>query len=385
MSGSLTAREKPEKYCKIWRLEVCCGTDRNGKRIRHTKTFHGSKKEAKKALAEFSAYWGVGQIEDQTFAGFCDGFVERKSLTLAPSSMRSLGNKIKTLKYIFGEEVMLSKMTPQLIDDAMLELRTQGGPKGKPMKPASVGQIYIQLKAIMNEAVRRNALARDPMPDTQPWSGRPDVRKIPSVEEVRDILKKLDVRNHDQCAVMLAVTLGLRRQEIASLRFEDIDYERNVVKVRRSVQQGADEEIVVDHTKTPSGVRDIPMPSFLPELLEMRKHRLLGDIAFAWRSGLIDEPPEHLYICGNTRGERMSLDAITNWWYRCRAAYGLNCTLHDIRHIFTSMLAANDVHPIVAKELLGHRSISTTLSIYSHPQTNKKVEAMSDLSNMFDL
>jgi len=276
-------------------------------------------------------------------------------------------------------------MTPQLIDDAMLELRTKGGPKGHPMKPASVGQIYIQLKSILNDAVKRNALAKDPIPETKRWSGKPERRQVPSTEDVRDVLSKLDPRNHDQFAVILAIVLGLRRQEIAALRWEDIDYKRNIIKIRRSVQQGADGEYIVEHTKTAAGMRNLPMPSFLPELLEKRKHRLDGDIEFAVKSGMLEKAPKHLYVCANPWGGRMSLDAITNWWYRCRSGLGLNCTLHDLRHVYTSMLAENDVHPIVAKALLGHSSINTTLSIYSHAQEPKIVEAVEGVSEMFDI
>ena len=41
-------------------------------------------------------------------------------------------------------------------------------------------------------------------------------------------------------------------------------------------------------------------------------------------------------------------------------------SLHDLRHSFASLLAAEDVHPRLAQELLGHSTIATTMDIYTH-------------------
>ena len=39
---------------------------------------------------------------------------------------------------------------------------------------------------------------------------------------------------------------------------------------------------------------------------------------------------------------------------------------HDLRHTAASMLIAQGAHPKVIQELIGHKTIATTLDTYSH-------------------
>ena len=40
--------------------------------------------------------------------------------------------------------------------------------------------------------------------------------------------------------------------------------------------------------------------------------------------------------------------------------------IHDLRHTCATLLLAQDVHPKVVQEILGHSQISLTLDTYSH-------------------
>lgn len=370
---------------KKWKLEVCRGKDLRGKRIRHTKVIYGTKTEAKKALAEMEAYYGTGAgVSDQTFAGFCDEYYQRREATLAPSSLRTLRGQIKTFKTLFGEEVMLKDITPAMIDEALLALRKGDGPSGKPDKPSHVGTMRAALKLIMEDATRLGCILENPMPKVQKWSPRAERRTIPAEDVIDDVIDRLDLRQAHHFAVLLAITLGLRRQEIAALQFRDIDYEHNVIHIRRSVQQGDGEEFEVDHCKTDAGIRDLPIPDFLPEMLEIRKHRLLGDIEYAVRLGTIEKAPEQLYVCGTELGERLSLYSLSGWWSRNKSWIGASCTMHDLRHAFVSKCCRAGISPEVSKELAGHSSIRTTMDIYTHVDDEMKQDAMRRVVDTFD-
>ncbi len=48
---------------------------------------------------------------------------------------------------------------------------------------------------------------------------------------------------------------------------------------------------------------------------------------------------------------------------------------HDLRHCCASLLLAQNVHPKVVQEILGHSQISMTLDLYSHVLPAAKSDA----------
>lgn len=76
----------------------------------------------------------------------------------------------------------------------------------------------------------------------------------------------------------------------------------------------------------------------------------------------------------------------SNWrnvyrgWERARKKAGLEVRFHDLRHFFGTTLAEADYHPKTISELMGHKSLQTTMR-YTHPSLEKKREAMSAITS----
>jgi len=60
-------------------------------------------------------------------------------------------------------------------------------------------------------------------------------------------------------------------------------------------------------------------------------------------------------------------------------ARGSAVRLHGLRHSHASHLLAENVHPKIMQERLGHHSISVTMDIYSHLMPNMQAEAAAKL------
>lgn len=385
------AKEKAIAKCTAWKLEVACGVDKNGRRVRHTKTVHGTKTEAKRELAQFESYWGVRKIEDRTLKSYCEEYIRRKEGTIQDTSIQALMTRIRVLYYIFGEDTKLSELTPEVIDNGMKELLTKGGESGKPCQASYVGAIKSCLASILLDAFKHGCLARDPIPDTQYYSAKAPKRDIPPTAELITLLSHVDPRDCRQMALLLVLCLGLRRQEAAALQWSDIDYEHNRISIKHTARWVEGKERVVEMTKTEASRRDLPIPTFLPELLEKRRASMEDDIALLLRTGELEERPNPLYVCTNEKGKRTSLTSITKWWCNHRAGFGFTCSLHDLRHAYITMLAeagrggnkGDTIHPVVAAKLAGHSSVNTTLSIYSHANWDKQVEAVESVEGIF--
>jgi integrase len=134
---------------------------------------------------------------------------------------------------------------------------------------------------------------------------------------------------------MIAYHTGMRRGEIFSLLWDDVDINRATITVH------------ADNTKT-SQTRNIPMNDLLVDILEK------------WASQC---PNKEAYVFPGKQGER--LNNIDNSWDGMRKKCGLKgIRLKDLRSDFGSRLANNGVDLAVTQRLLGHSSPVVTMRYY---------------------
>ncbi len=133
-------------------------------------------------------------------------------------------------------------------------------------------------------------------------------------------------------AIRLLVLTGARLSEIRSLRWDEVDLERRAIRLRDS--------------KT--GEKTIHLSEAAVEVLEALPR-------------LPDNP--HV-ICGNRKGA--CLVNLQKPWRRIRAMAGLpDVRLHDLRHSFASVAAAQGLSLPMIGALLGHSQPATTAR-YAH-------------------
>lgn len=149
--------------------------------------------------------------------------------------------------------------------------------------------------------------------------------------------------------VLLGGDAGLRRGEILSLKWTDLDLARRLIHVQRSVW-------------TPTS---LVSAEGLPKSGKGRKVTMTKELHAALT--------QHRHL----RGERVILPTPTNWvvkqWLkRAQRAAGLEQTgkVHQLRHTFCSRLATAGVPVGVIKELAGHQSIATTMRYMHLSPTN---------------
>ena len=142
-------------------------------------------------------------------------------------------------------------------------------------------------------------------------------------------------------AIRLLTLTGCRRNEILSLRWEDVALDEN--------------ELKLPDTKT--GARAVPLPPPAVELL----------------AGLPREPGNPWVIPGRKPGTR--LQNLDDAWRAVRARAGLEgVRIHDLRHSYASRaLALGESLPMIGR-LLGHRQIETTAR-YAHLARDSAQEA----------
>jgi integrase len=159
---------------------------------------------------------------------------------------------------------------------------------------------------------------------------------------------------------------GTRPSEQLALHWEDVDFDRNVIIIRRMLEKNG---TISDFTKTDAGTREIPMWSLLREaLLEWRVRcpRKNGELKLVFPShGARQRWPKKkigggilLYANFRSRVWKKAFERLV--------PLGISyVTPHSARHCFISTLQSCGVEVGLVAKLAGHATPSVTLEYYT--------------------
>ena len=165
-----------------------------------------------------------------------------------------------------------------------------------------------------------------------------------------------------ELVVMTAMITGMRRGEILALRWADIDMERRVLQVLRTVDYIYPFGYVENEPKTKTGKRLIDLPEFSIAFLRQHKvkqHEQRLKAGEKWENRDLVFP--------DLTGGYMSPSHLDDDFGKLVKGAGLpHLPFHDLRHSAATILISMGVHAKVIQELLGHSDIAITLGIYGH-------------------
>ena len=160
-------------------------------------------------------------------------------------------------------------------------------------------------------------------------------------------------------AWLLAMLCGLRRGELAGLRWSDVDLTAGVLHIRNQRQRISGKGVIDCPPKSAAGRRDIPLPADLGRLLALVMRRQAAQAAACGVSAV--------YVVSYTDNRPIDPHALNAALSRDLAAAGLPpINLHGLRHSMATAAVAAGVPIKVLQTLLGHASYTTTADIYAH-------------------
>jgi len=252
-----------ERSPGIWELRVFIGRDAAGK-VRHkSSSFHGGKREAARALTRLLTeceqvtpvvaappQWGQRTTVNEAI----EGWKQNGWQDLSPNTTRGYeGVWRRHVRHSIGLR-QISSLTPYEVEQYFRSLKSQG-----------CGQTTVRLvRALLHRSCRLackwsgNQLT-NPITDTElpAWNAaeRPDRVRAPEPDEVRALLdtaRFTDVR----VAVLIRVVAatGMRRGEACALRWNDVDSNRNVVRIDEGVVS-AEGSTAIRAPKTRASIR----------------------------------------------------------------------------------------------------------------------------------
>ncbi len=173
---------------------------------------------------------------------------------------------------------------------------------------------------------------------------------------------------------VLLVYSGLRIGEATALKWDKIDFDESVVRVRYTLYQkdGLRDNYMLLSPKTSSSIRNVPVPPQVSNQLKILKH-----VQNQVKMENEDQYKDEGFVFTDKTGRPIPA---RNFNYKLdtyiKKSGVTRITPHNLRHTYTSLLIDADVKLKEAQERLGHSSSKTTLDIYSHIMKETKTEAI---------
>jgi integrase len=233
------------------------------------------------------------------------------------------------------------------------------------LSPRTVQIIHATIHKALKQAVAWDLVDKNVAENViRPRSQPKEIRTL-TREEVSLMLGLVKGERFEPVYV-LAVTTGIRQGEILGLRWEDLDLDAGVLRIRRTLWKGE-----TSTPKTRSSIRSIPLSAYAAETLRGYRARCeAGEFTLSeWMFSTSSGKPVNVH------------NVINRSWYPLLEKMGLaRMPFHNLRHTCATLLLASNVHPKVVQSLLGHSSVEITLDTYSHvlPEMGGRVAEVMD-------
>lgn len=348
---------------KLYYVSMELGRDESGKRLKRYRTFH-TLAAARNGLRNFHA--GLERERE----------LERK---LAPAQELDLAhwleywmdsivrpNRAETTVYAYQKiidnhidpalgTVPLKQLTPKMVQEYYTETQRTSGLSSNTMR-----RHHDLLSSALRSAVRQDVIPASPMERVEPPRVRTTESYFYNNQELKLLYQKIE-GNILELAVKLAGSLGMRREEICGLKWENVDLQRHLVLIREArTAYGA--TIVQKETKNRASVRTLYLPDEVYLLLEQEQARQQQERCV---QSPAYNPTDHVIL--DAKGAPYSPNALSLAFTRFVRKNDLpRLTFHGLRHTFATIASCQGASLFDIGKALGHATPATTGRIYTH-------------------
>lgn len=170
--------------------------------------------------------------------------------------------------------------------------------------------------------------------------------------------------------IFICLSAGIRIGEVCALTWENIDTERGIISIKRTIQRIyviedaiRKTEVILDTPKTKNSIREIPMSRDLLKMLKPIK-KIVNPSFFVLTNDEKPTEPRTYRSYYKTFMRELNMPELK---------------FHGLRHSFATRCIESKCDYKTVSVLLGHSNISTTLNLYVHPNMEQKKKAIDQM------
>lgn len=304
--------------------------------------------ECRKHLSEIISNLEKGIVTDYSImSDFTENWFSVRCANLSPSTKRGYASYLKNHVIPFLGDKQVNKITHA---DCQALISTFNAAHSEKSTKLLLGLLHTIFEyARHNQIIAANPAEGISISPTQEYE-----YYIYTPEEMQTLLSAIK-GTEDEVPVMLAAFCGLRMSEVMGLRWEDIDFDDNTLKIRQVALSWGKEVIIKNVPKTKSSAKPIALPEPVIAVLQQNRQ----DSGFVvGKNGLY----------------------FTHHFTRVLQHLGLPKTrFHDLRHFVATSLMDAGLPEKAITEYLRHSDTGITKH-YEHIRANRKTQAADTMS-----
>ena len=344
--------------------------------------------EAKYADNHDDIFVPTNTTVDQWF----DFWIENVVGDLAPNTLRNYRERyVHNIQPVIGR-MMIANVKPMHCKKVLLLMDAS-------YAGSTIRQAYITMGTMFKAAKMNDLIAKHPMDGvrfTKPVRASNDIRFL-TREEQRKFLE-VARRSHNYHQYALILETGLRTGEMIGLTWDAIDFEKRTLTVNKTLEfRHAEHSWRAGPPKTPQSYRTIPLTDrayeILKEIWDNREGRKEAPILSETleyidrRTGVMSKLVmcDLVFINYRTGAPAKNSSYDTHLYKLCDEAGIKRLGMHALRHTYATRAVECGMQPKILQQLLGHRSIKTTMDRYVHTTTDSLEKAIEQFqsSNVF--
>ncbi|HEX4175125.1 MAG TPA: tyrosine-type recombinase/integrase [Acidimicrobiales bacterium] len=355
MSGSLRERSPG-----VWQVRVSLGRDPSTHRYRYAHaTVHGGRRDAQREAARLASEAAKGRIPltKETFGGLLTRWLDHiEARGRAPKTLVENRRMAAAITEELGTKDLQKLKASDL--DAFYDRLSRRG-----LSPTSVRRYHAVCSAALNQGVRWGLLERSPAAHASPPSMEANEPDAPTPEEIKLLIERAEVKDPELATLLfVAATTGCRRGELCGLRWSDVDFEKCVLLVRRSVSD-LPGRVEIRSTKT-GHIRKMALDSATLTVLGLLRERTEARSA---NLGVKLNPDAYIWSSSPDGLSPLRPGSVTTRFIALRNDLGLkHIRLHHLRHFAATVMLAGGVDVRTVAGRLGHSRPTLTLQTYAH-------------------
>lgn len=261
------------------------------------------------------------------------------------------------IKPIFGNK-RIHEIKPSHLKQWQTDLMLKKGLSASRMKTIRKVMSRMLNDAIDDEIIDKNPLSRVPAPKVIPTEVKPF-----SLNEIKILISNAEGQFRNFIAT--AFLTGARSGELLGLKWEDVDFEKKEITIKRSVKMGS-----IRYPKTINSIRTIDIIDNLIPFLKKQFELTGKQNTFVF----LNKEDTHYYDIKRLRN--------TYWkklLIKCKLEYR---PIYHTRHTFaTMMIEKEDI--LWVSNMLGHIDSTTTLSKYAKYMKKPNIKRGKFLTDLF--
>ena len=342
-----------------WTALIALPPHPDGERRQHRFNFTGNKRDADRALTACLAAVAEGSFvapDRTTFGQYVTGWLEASRTRYAATTWQRYESIVRMYLIPTLGGVALQRLSAMHLNRAYSEWRSAG------LTGQTVLHFHRLTHRVLASALREGRIRQNVAAIADHPKAERKERRHFSNEELFRIVAVTS--GTFRALIALALATGARRGELLGLRWADVDLDRQVVAIRRSLEQTKQGGI---REKPPKSGKErvIDLPASAVDVL--RRHR----IEQAATTGLGAS-----YVFPGSDGGPWTPHKVTDGFRDILRRAGVSGgSFHSLRHTAATQMLALEVPPKVVQERLGHSTIAITMDLYSHVTPSMQAEA----------